>query len=489
MSPVTELCEADTQWRNRIVGHGEERPDQLLANPLNWRMHPKEQKAALNGVLSQIGWVQEVIVNRNTNRLIDGHLRVLLAKERNEPTVPVIYVDLSEHEEALILATLDPLAAMATADRERLDALLRQVDTSDAAIQAMLEELAEQNGLLAGSANDEEEQTDEETGDGRGPVYSVETIVEAAFRYFRQTGFPYRRLPVHVCMQQINKLATTDPDKLLNSDMAYHVADTYHPHRFHAAAEGMKSPFEGFQDDKRLRRSLRLCLEYGGTVPDGMWSTLQVVSSVQACANFRPGFACFLYRRFCEQGYTVLDTSTGYGGRLVGFMASGIAGRYIGIDPNKPTHEGNLRMAADLGFADKVELYNLPAEDVPHELVADRCDFAFTSPPYFSKEHYSDDDTQSWVRYKTGEAWRRGFLVPMLALQYAALKPGRFAIVNIADVTLKKQKYPLVQWTLDAARQVGFKYVKTEEFTLHHRFGAGHDDEIAIEPVLVFQKS
>lgn len=27
------------RWRNRIVGHGEEAPDQLLANPMNFRVH------------------------------------------------------------------------------------------------------------------------------------------------------------------------------------------------------------------------------------------------------------------------------------------------------------------------------------------------------------------------------------------------------------------------------------------------------------------
>jgi hypothetical protein len=31
-------------WRNRIVGSGEEPPDQLLANPANWRIHPGSQQ-------------------------------------------------------------------------------------------------------------------------------------------------------------------------------------------------------------------------------------------------------------------------------------------------------------------------------------------------------------------------------------------------------------------------------------------------------------
>ena len=67
------------QWRNRIVGQGEEAPDQLLANPRNWRIHPKAQQDALVSVLDQVGWVQEIIVNQRTGYVVDGHLRVSLA--------------------------------------------------------------------------------------------------------------------------------------------------------------------------------------------------------------------------------------------------------------------------------------------------------------------------------------------------------------------------------------------------------------------------
>lgn len=105
-----------TTWQNRIVGSGEEDPEQLLANPGNWRIHPKRQQDALSGVLDEVGWVDQIIVNQRTGHVVDGHLRVSLALRRNEPTVPVLYVDLSEAEEKLVLATLDPIAAMATAD-------------------------------------------------------------------------------------------------------------------------------------------------------------------------------------------------------------------------------------------------------------------------------------------------------------------------------------------------------------------------------------
>lgn len=78
-----------TAWRNRIVGHGEEPPGQLLANPANWRMHPREQQEALAGTLSEVGWVTHVLVNKKTGHVVDGHLRVELAISRGEPTVPL----------------------------------------------------------------------------------------------------------------------------------------------------------------------------------------------------------------------------------------------------------------------------------------------------------------------------------------------------------------------------------------------------------------
>lgn len=111
-------------WRSRIVEHAEVDPEELAANPANWRRHPKQQAAAVSDVLGRVGWVQELTVNRRSGLLVDGHLRLELALARNEPTVPVRYVDLDEDEERLVLLTLDPLTGMARADSSALDALL-----------------------------------------------------------------------------------------------------------------------------------------------------------------------------------------------------------------------------------------------------------------------------------------------------------------------------------------------------------------------------
>jgi DNA modification methylase len=132
---------APAPWRNRIVGSGEEAPDQLVANPLNWRTHPGPQRDALRGSLSEIGWVQQVMVNRRTGFVVDGHARVEEAISAGAKTVPVLYVDLSDEEERLILATLDPIGAMAQADSAKLDELLAELNAGDPGLQALLDSL------------------------------------------------------------------------------------------------------------------------------------------------------------------------------------------------------------------------------------------------------------------------------------------------------------------------------------------------------------
>lgn len=161
--------------RSRIVGEGEEAPDQLMANPLNWRVHPKHQADALEGVLENVGWVQRVIVNQRTGNLVDGHLRVQVAMRRNEATIPVLYVDLNEEEERLVLATLDPISGLAGTDQGLLDQVLQGIETGNAALDALLEDLRSQEAADAeetGAVDDDEiPLPDEVAVSARGDVW------------------------------------------------------------------------------------------------------------------------------------------------------------------------------------------------------------------------------------------------------------------------------------------------------------------------------
>ena len=112
-------------WANRIVSSGVQPAGQFLAHPDNWRIHPGAQEEALIGILDRVGWVQDVIVSQRTGYTLDGHLRVASALRRGEETpVPYKVVDVTEAEEALLLASLDPIAALAGTDNAKYEELV-----------------------------------------------------------------------------------------------------------------------------------------------------------------------------------------------------------------------------------------------------------------------------------------------------------------------------------------------------------------------------
>jgi ParB-like chromosome segregation protein Spo0J len=137
------------QWNKKIVGSADVPPGDLVAHDKNWREHPDTQKQALQGAIDDIGYIRSVTVNKRTGRILDGHLRVKLALETGQETIPVEYVDLTEEEESLALASIDPLAALAEANRDRLAELLQEVRAKSPALTDMLTELAKKQGVLA----------------------------------------------------------------------------------------------------------------------------------------------------------------------------------------------------------------------------------------------------------------------------------------------------------------------------------------------------
>jgi hypothetical protein len=112
-------------WRNRIVSSGVQAADQFLAHPDNWRTHPPSQEKVLAEILERIGWVDEVVVSKRTGHVLNGHLRVRTALARGDKTpVPFKVVDVTENEETLLLAALDPIAALAGTDRLKLNEVI-----------------------------------------------------------------------------------------------------------------------------------------------------------------------------------------------------------------------------------------------------------------------------------------------------------------------------------------------------------------------------
>ncbi|MSR59523.1 MAG: hypothetical protein EXS05_18085 [Planctomycetaceae bacterium] len=114
---------------------------ELLPNPRNWRTHPRRQREALEALLAEIGYADALLAREMPDgrlMLIDGHLR---AQTTPQTTVPVLVLDLNDDEADKLLATLDPLAAQAQADSQKLAELLGTLKFESAALREVLAEL------------------------------------------------------------------------------------------------------------------------------------------------------------------------------------------------------------------------------------------------------------------------------------------------------------------------------------------------------------
>lgn len=464
--------------------------DELRPHPRNYRTHPDEQLDHLMRSIELHGFYRNVVV-ANDGTILAGHGVVLAARRLGLDTIPVYRLDVEPDSVAAmqVLAGDNEIPRLAGNDARALAELLADLSTID--VDALLGTGYDAAALDKMLAEFDDEQLDEIERPLRYTftTYDREAIAEAAFAYWRARGFPYPEpLPLHVAMLEINALAAVADDELPTTRLGYHVADGYQPHRLDVAVTGKLAPSAVFADDRRLMLAIIGTLDDGNTFADLTFrGRLSMTRGGQPASNYRPGFALSLLRRYAPPGATLLDTSTGFGGRLVGFLASDCT-RYVGIDPSTRTHAGNERLAAALCPPDKrVELLCAPAEDVAAGSLP-RCDVALTSPPYFVKELYADEPTQSCVRYQQIEQWRDGFLVPMLRLQHDVLVEGAASIVNIADVVIGSRTYPLVDMTCDAARAVGFDVEAIEQLRLSHRWGAHQSDEVAVEPVIVLRR-
>jgi hypothetical protein len=448
--------------------------------------------------LERNGQYRPLVVNARTREVLAGNHTLQAARELGWTDVAVTFVDVDEEQAKRIVLVDNRSSDLAVYDDRELTALLRSLPDvigtgwREDELDALLSEFADEAPL-----DDEREESELERERGERysfGVYSEDAIIESAFRWFRENGFPYRSLPLHRCMVEINALHAMEDERLPQTLLGYHVADTYHPHRWHAHIGKQPNAIDNFENDERLEEALRHVTEYGHTwSPISFASMIGLTHGAQFVSNFRPGYALWLLRRYAKPGAVVLDASAGYGGRLTGFLASDCS-TYIGIDPATETQRANERLVADLCPPTKrVELVVLPAEDVEPDF---RADVAVTSPPYFRKERYSDEETQSWRRYATPEDWREGFLRPLLALQHRALKRGGTNVLNIADVKVESVGLvPLVDWALEDAREL-FDVVAIETLPLRRRWGrwnppgAGEEvvSEVATEPVLVMRK-
>ena len=258
---------------------------------------------------------------------------------------------------------------------------------------------------------------------------------------------------------------------------------------------GTNSLKDRFYNDTKLKRAIRICFEMreGNNLvyPTAMRRALELVTG-ENVQNFKPQNARAIVEHLCPVLWgNVYDYSCGYGGRLLGIGSSNMKYNYIGVEPNTDTVK-YLNFFNDC-IEEAVGVKGTIIQSVSEEYQPEDIDLAFSSPPYFNLEKYSDEDTQCMVRYKTLDEWFDGYVTPTIQRIHRGLnREGLFA-TNIADYKTYGQKEPVevVQRWIKTAEKNGFKYQGMIKMMLNTRPGVGNQKLAGrekFEGVYVFKK-
>ena len=229
------------------------------------------------------------------------------------------------------------------------------------------------------------------------------------------------------------------------------------------------------------------------TIVRAFWSLEQVLTKVDiqsirmattlrkyVASQFKPSIAKAFYDYFGS--VNVLDFSAGWGDRLAGFYGSETGAYYLGIDPNTLNHP-NYKKQKDFYETHRsffeidkdCDFICAPAEDVDFTDYEDMFDTVFTSPPYFNVEKYSEEDTQSYIRYKNIDSWNRDFLHKTISKVIPTLKKGGILAINIADVYSPKAKdyFDICNPMNDFIKSKGLNYYGCIGMEMTKRFNSG----------------
>jgi hypothetical protein len=269
-------------------------------------------------------------------------------------------------------------------------------------------------------------------------------VLTAAFAYWRRSGFPYYHLSADQLAAEFEGLGNQDSGLAfrqhgaLGSCVGLRVANNFQPCMWSIRVSRYRCPMEVFEDDELLRKAIErawtIWPDRLGANSSNLRRMLKTFTHTAAVSNFRPTLARAVIERYSQAGSTVLDFSAGFGGRLVGCLT--LDRDYIGIEPCLDQVNGMRESIRALGpFRQERARARVclgRAECVLKRIASESVDLVFSSPPYYDWERYSEDDSQSFVRYASYEAWLAGFLTPCIEESNRTLRPNGLMVLNVS---------------------------------------------------------
>ena len=333
-----------------------------------------------------------------------------------------------------------------------------------------------------------------------------QAIQDEVFNIYRSVGIvPITYYSLDGCRQQVNELATKTKsvkNRQLgvgnNEGLAF--GRFFFPNMQDArwnnnATVSIKARFN---HDNKLKRAIKLAYVHRDegedtVIPKNIRRALELVNG-GTIQNFKPMNARAVWEYICPvfRG-NLLDFSSGYGGRMLGAMTSNLRYHYTGIDPNTRTFQGLEALGQLLDEQNIGSGYAMNCMTSEEFAPAPKFyDAAFSSPPYFNLETYTDEPTQCMNRYTTLSAWFDGYVAPTLQMVHKALADDGIYAVNIADYKNGKEQFAIVDQWKELSKQVGFEYQETVDMILNVRPGVGNnklEKAYKSEGIYIFRKT
>lgn len=239
------------------------------------------------------------------------------------------------------------------------------------------------------------------------------------------------------------------------------------------------SMYDRFYNDSKLKKSIELCLRYESPKPIGILRCMRLIGGGVA-TNFHAMKAKALYERYCPKNGVIYDFACGFSGRMLGALSSKNNYKYFGVEPNTETFNGLNVLGKYIEKAtgrEKIFKIHCQGSEDYRTKNPNVADFAFSSPPYFSLEKYSDEETQCYNKFPNLDDWFEGYVKPTISNIYHILKPNSFYAVNIADFNLGSKRIEYVDKWIELSKEIGFEYIEQIHMKLQTRRGTGHKDE------------
>ncbi len=222
-----------------------------------------------------------------------------------------------------------------------------------------------------------------------------------------------------------------------------------------------KSMYERFYNDEILKESIRSFLKQEKNILNLRTMFFKYARLYyDTPINFSPMRAKVIFEHFCPKKGVIYDYSAGYGGRMLGALCSQQDFSYIAVEPNTNTFYNLNKLGKYIKTALNKEvnysIFNLCSEKF--QLEKESVDFCFSCPPFFKKENYSNEITQSIHNYPDYQEWLEYYVRPTIQNCYFSLKEKGVYGVDILNYTYGGKTYNLIEDWIRIAEEEGFIY-------------------------------